>query len=405
MKIYNQINIKYVLLSVFAMIFSSFTLMAQVMPSKKEKIIHIPLAASRFDTTQRKAEFLTYKGVKAMKILPGPQRQTIPVTLKGLNFTNGTIEFDAMPIENDYENSLTVNFHQRDSYNFESVYLRTQVNETEQRTDALQYATFIHGVNLWDIMTDYRGDAVIYNQDWNHFKLVISGAQMLVYINNNDKPALKVSKLEGKYATGAISFDGEALFANLVIKPDQTEGLSAAEGFDLTDNDPRYIRKWQVTYPRYIDKGRELMEDDLPGDSTHWQPILAERLGFINLNRKFEGVEFTSYPKNIRYTWLKTNIHADVKHSIKIDFGFNKEVYVFINRRSLYNGKNEAGTRYQKNPGGRMDVSNYTLEVPLKQGDNELLIGVASPLYGWGIVSRVEDLNGITIQNATEKNP
>lgn len=35
-------------------------------------------------------------------------------------------------------------------------------------------------------------------------------------------------------------------------------------------------------------------------------------------------------------------------HSIKIEFGFNKEGYVFINRRSLYNRKNEEGTRYQK---------------------------------------------------------
>lgn len=50
-----------------------------------------------------------------------------------------------------------------------------------------------------------------------------------------------------------------------------------------------------------------------------------------------------------------------------------------------------------------MEVSNYTLEVPLKQGDNELLIGIASPLDGWGLVSGVEDLNGITVQNTTEK--
>ena len=56
------------------------------------------------------------------------------------------------------------------------------------------------------------------------------------------------------------------------------------------------------------------------------------------------------------------------------------------------------------NPGGRVDVSNYILEVPLQQGDNQLLIGIDSPLEGWGMVTRMQNLDGITIQNGTDKN-
>ncbi|MBB6130008.1 hypothetical protein [Mucilaginibacter lappiensis] len=399
------VPIRYSLLTFLAFIVSCWGLAAQVKPSKKKKIILIPFEASRFDTSKRKAEFLVYKGLKVMKALPMADREEMPVTLKGVNFTNGTIEFDAKPIENDYVNDLIINFHQKDIYNYESVYLRTRLNETEQRGDAMQYTPYIHGNNIWDLMTPYRGDAVIHNQDWNHFKLVISGMQMLVYINHSVKPTMKVSRLEGNYTTGAISFNGEALFANLIIKPDETEGLSPAEGLDITDNDPRYIRNWQVTYPQYLEKGHELTEDDLPKDTTQWQPIVAERRGIINLSRRFEGEEFTSYPKRNRYTWLKTTIKADIKRSIKIDFGFNKEVYVFINRKLVYNGKNGAGKLYEKNPGGRVDVSNYILEVPLKQGDNELLIGIANQIEGWGMVARLENLDGVTIQNGTDKNP
>jgi hypothetical protein len=43
----------------------------------------------------QKAEFTTDKGVKAMKILPGNKQ----VVVKGLTFTNGTIEFDTQPVD------------------------------------------------------------------------------------------------------------------------------------------------------------------------------------------------------------------------------------------------------------------------------------------------------------------
>ena len=372
---------------------------AQTHSSVQGKIIRIPFEASRFDTSQRKAEFLTYKGVHVMKILPFSSRQTRPILLKDFNFTNGTIEFDARPVEGNYTDEMAINFHQKDNFNFESLYLRTQENESVQRDDAIQYTPVISSVNLWDVMTPFRGYALIHNKDWNHFKLIISGAQMLVYINSRDTPALVVSRLEGNYAAGGISFDGEAIFANLVIRPDQTEGLSPAAGFDLTDNDPNYIRRWQVSYPRKLDIGQQLTEDDLPGDTVKWMPITAERRGLINLYRKFESTELTSYPVNNRYVWLKTVVKSSAKQTVKVDFGYSKEVYVFINKRLLYEGKNEAGQRYAKNPGGRIAVTNATIEIPLNQGDNEIIIGIAAPLYGWGIMARVESLTNLNIAN------
>jgi hypothetical protein len=252
-------------------------------------------------------------------------------------------------------------------------------------------------------MTPYRGYALIHNKAWNHFKLVISGLQMLVYVNSN-KPTMSVSRLEGNTITGALSFDGEATFANLVIKPGQTEGLSPDAGMDLTDNDPTYIRNWEVTKPRFIAKNQELTAADLPTDTTQWQPIKAERRGLINLNRKFEGPEFTSYPKSRRYVWLRTTIRSDKKQNVKLQLGFNKEVYVFINKELLYIDKNEAGEFYQKYPGGRLDVSNTSFNVPLNEGPNELMIGIAVKDYGWGIAARVESLRNIFIENGITTN-
>jgi len=362
------------------------------------KNINISFDTRHFDTTQRKVGFLTYKGLKAMRIFTSPTRQTIPVMLKKIKFENGTIEFDAIPSEDNFEDEIAVNFHQKDQYNFESVYLRLQADETSQRDDAIQYTPFINGVNLWDMMKPFRGYAAIHNTEWNHIKLVISGLQMMVYVNDLTKPALKISRLEGNDSTGGISFDGDAYFANLVIKPNATEKLSSFEGPDWTDNDPSYMRKWMVSHPKTLEKGRELTADDFPTDTAEWQPIAAERRGLINLIRKFKG-EQTSYPTERRYVWLKTTIRSLKRQHVGMQLGFNKEVYVFLNKRLIYIDKNSAEERLQKYPGGLLDIGNTEFELPLKEGNNELLIGIAVKNYGWGIIARIKSLDNLFIQN------
>ena len=358
---------------------------------------HITFNEQSFDTTQRKVSFLTYKGFKAMRIFASPTRQTNPVVLKKIKFKDGTIEFDAIPSPDNYEDEIAINFHQKDAYNFESVYLRLEKDESSQRDDAIQYTPFINGVNLWDMMKPFRGYANIHNEEWNHIKLVISGMQMRVYVNDLQKPTLKISRLEGNDSTGGISLDGEAYFANLVIKPGATENLPSLEGPDWTDNDPSYLRKWMVTNPKILAKGRELIADDFPTDSTKWESIVAERRGLINLIRKFKG-ELTSYPEDRRYVWLKTNIKSLKRQRVGMQLGFNKEVYVFVNKRLVYIDKNSAEERLQKYPGGLLDIANTEFELPLKQGDNEILIGIAVKNYGWGIIARIKSLDDLFIQ-------
>lgn len=369
-----------------------------VLGQDNPKNINISFDTQHFDTTQRKVGFLTYKGLKAMRIFTSPTRQTIPVMLKKIKFENGTIEFDAIPSEDNFEDEIAVNFHQKDQYNFESVYLRLQADETSQRDDAIQYTPFINGVNLWDMMKPFRGYAAIHNTEWNHIKLVISGLQMMVYVNDLTKPSLKISRLEGNDSIGGISFDGDAYFANLVIKPNATEKLSSFEGPDWTDNDPSYMRKWMVSHPKTLEKGRELTADDFPTDTAEWQPIAAERRGLINLIRKFKG-EQTSYPTERRYVWLKTTIRSLKRQRVGMQLGFNKEVYVFLNKRLIYIDKNSAEERLQKYPGGLLDIGNTEFELPLKEGNNELLIGIAVKNYGWGIIARIKSLDNLFIQN------
>jgi hypothetical protein len=206
---------------------------------------------------------------------------------------------------------------------------------------------------------------------------------MLVYVNRKNKPTLQVPMLEGDVIRGTLAFDGEAIISNLVVKPNQVEGLPARAGLDPFENDPRYIRNWQVSPPLTIPKGIDYSADLFPNKETTWEPIRAERKGLVNLSRRFGNSE------DRRIVWLKTTIPATTAESRKINLGFSDDVWVFLNGRPVYTDKNTFYYPIRKDPDGRISVENTSFSLPLKQGDNELLVGVANDFYGWGLIARL----------------
>jgi hypothetical protein len=106
------------------------------------------------------------------------------------------------------------------------------------------------------------------------------------------------------------------------------------------------------------------------------------------------------YPYNDfvrRIVFLKTTLHSDQERVCQIQLGFLNEVWVFLNGEWLYVDKNYFGTPIAKQR-GRISIGNSSITVPLRQGDNVLLIGVGGGFYGWGVMARVEELEGITFK-------
>ncbi len=110
---------------------------------------------------------------------------------------------------------------------------------------------------------------------------------MRVYVNDMVKPALEIPRLEGNTKQGSIAFDGQFILANLVIRPNETEGLSANVGVDLTNHNANYIRQFMISSPVELPSGRELTKEDLPKTDASFENILSERGGLINITRKY----------------------------------------------------------------------------------------------------------------------
>ncbi len=320
-----------------------------------------------------------------MKILSDVDK----ATLKDFNFSDGTIEFDVDPLDERFVGML---FRMADGNEAESFYLRVARAGNPVAIDAAQYAAVTKGVTLWDLLGHFQGPANIKKNEWNHIKLVVSGKQMIVYVNDLNRATLEIPRLEGNTQSGSLAFNGKSAIANLAIKPGAVEGLPAREGFDPTHHDPRYIRAWQVTDPQPLPKGREPYEEEFPRLQTTWQNIAAERRGLINLTRVLGGSE------SRRFVWLRVKLISVTEQKRKIALGFSDEVWVFLNRQAVFIDKNIY--RYpamRKNPDGRISTENSQFDIVLNKGENELLIGVANDFFGWGLIARLDNMDGIEV--------
>lgn len=349
----------------------------------------LPLTPEAWDFEAGKVSFIVHKGVPAIQM----NENSGTMLFRDLNFTDGIIEFDVEV--NQPQPFPSLYFRWKDAAETEHVYLRTGAATRKKAFDAVQYASVIKGVNLWDLQHEYQSYAPLKINEWNHLKLVISGKQLRVFVNNPDRPALEIPCLEGNTSDGRIGigtgFPGQSIFANIKVQPGVTENLSPLPGADLTAHDTRYILNWQVSATDSLPYGREVNAFMIPKETSGWETIKAERRGLVNLSRKFGGAKYR------QFVWLKATIRSDFNQLQPLKLGFSDEVWVFVNRQPVYVDKNIYFQNMRKSPNGRISIDNAGFNIPLVKGDNEILIGLTNDFYGWGIIARLENLDGIEV--------
>jgi hypothetical protein len=362
----------------------------------------VPLKAANWDFSAGAVQFGDSAGVARMKIVSGRGF----VVLRSCDFSDGTIEFDEIPTDPGF---AQVYFRWQDSQEAECFYFRTRRGAGHPYAmDGVQYTPIIKGTMCWDAMAHYQANAVFDQTTPSHVKLVISGKQMRVYVGPVGslgvssggaawtRPVLEVTELEGNTTHGTLAFAGLSIISNLVLKPGKVEGLSPVAGPDPVANDPRYLRHWMMTAPDSLPAGVDFSYALVPGAATNWEPIDAERLGLINLSRHYAAM------RSHRIVWLKTTVRADQARTCQLRLGFLDEVWMYLNDRLLYVDKNLFPQAIAKVPNGRLSLENATVVLPLRQGDNVLRIAVGSNFYTWGIMARLDDLEGITIERTAD---
>ena len=164
--------------------------------------ITITMTADHWQTKEN-AEFLRQLGFYhgLMRLNSGN------AILKGITFSDGTIEFDVHTIG---RGAPGIAFRQQDEGNFELLYLRPDPSCPAFRA-CIQYAPQTHGVLLWDLFPQYQTRAPLRENGWNHIKMVVSGRRMNIFVNDATSPTLEVGRLEGDAMKGGLRLRGQAL--------------------------------------------------------------------------------------------------------------------------------------------------------------------------------------------------
>jgi hypothetical protein len=150
------------------------------------------------------------------------------VWLKGIEFSNGILEFDARGEDVEGHSFIGIAFHGKDNNTFDAIYLRPfRFNDSDEamRSHSIQYIALPNFT--WRVLREKFPNKFEHAIDpspdpnsWVRIRVVIKDATVSTYINGNSEPSLVVEKVN-QINSGTIGFyvadTSGGDFANLTI--------------------------------------------------------------------------------------------------------------------------------------------------------------------------------------------
>jgi hypothetical protein len=309
--------------------------------------------------------------------------------LEDIVFSDGVIEFD---IAFGSERSFSGLFWRgKDGDNYEDFYMRPHQSGFP---DATQYTPVFNGLSAWQL---YHGPgygaavALPYDQ-WMHVKVVVSGTRGEIYIDS-DEPVVVMHELMRGATSGALGLKASELapawfsgFRYEAMPAPSLKGASppaapALEGL---------VQRWSVSSPFPEAALSDQQRLTVAGLEVTWSPLAAGIAGITNL-AQLAGVSDEANTVLARVT-----LRSEREQTIRVRFGYSDRVKAYVNGAWVYSGNNGYRSRDFRYLGtiGLFDE----IAVPLQVGLNELTFAVSESFGGWGILARILDSEGVTVQ-------
>ena len=367
-----------------------YGLFGSVVQAQPSQPLSIPPDSPRWEL-EGQAKATEYKGRKCLSIGGGA------ATLKDLELRDGIVDVDvATPASRGF---FGIQFRiAPDGSNAEWVYLRPHKSGLP---DAMQYTPVLNTGLNWQIYNGpgFTGAIEIPKDAWFHMRLEVVGPQAKLYVEDMDKPALVMSDLKSGVQTGGVAMAvliGETYFSNFRVR----ETPAAPWEPQRPPMPPDTLIRWSLS-PSYDALARDLERPLSPQerDKIQWQDVEAEPPGFVVINRYRDSphprVTFASdFSKRLdpqpgmRVVYARTSIVSERDEVRKLSIGYSDDVSVFLNDSILYRGRSAQNFR---DPGflGIVSPENDAIYVPLKKGQNELVLALSELGGGWGFICRL----------------
>lgn len=301
--------------------------------------------------------------------------------LKDVMFDNGVIEFDIA-----FQGSRCfagLMFRMSSESDYEEIYLRPHQTNNP---DALQYTPVFKGLSGWQLYNGpgFTNAVRIPYKQWIHVKMEISGTQARVYVGPSKRPALVINDLKHGKVKGWLGVKGPnnglAHFANFSFRHDSNLEF---EPVPEVQTPPGMLIEWDLSIPIKITQvDRENIPPEDQMKTLEWKKISGESTGLVDIARTHakQGAD----PECVL---AKTTIQSDKDQIKKLVFGYSDEVSIFLNGNILFRGNSQ----YRRRSSRFLGIAglNDSVFLPLKKGENELLLMVTEYFGGWGFICRL----------------
>lgn len=305
---------------------------------------------------------------------------------RDVRLKDGTIELDFATTGR--RSFFYVQFRMESDGEFEEIYLRPHKSGLG---DALQYNPVYRGESNWQLYHGEGGTAAvdIPRDRWVHLKIVLRGERAAIFVGDVKEPQLLVRRLARPVASGYVALrsfvpeggaEPETSFANVDVRPDAIDFVFP----DMVEEPappPSVVREWLVSAPFLTPDGPVTK---LP-TASGWKRLATEPSGLLVLLRHIARPK-----RGERATVLaKLTLDGGPGQEVPFHLGYSDEVTVFLNGAPLFT----ADDRYsfdRPRREGLIGLDQATLYLPLRPGENELVLAVTDVFGGWGLMGQVE---------------
>ena len=302
--------------------------------------------------------------------------------LADVEFSDGVIEVDiAVSGARSYPGIV---FRKQSDTDLERFYVRPH-RSNGAFSDALQYTPVFNGIAGWQLYSGpgFTNYVTMPSDEWVHLRLEVKGTQARVFVGEGDDPDLVINELKHGISKGSIGLmgpkDGTAFYSNFTFRAD--DGLKFDPAPEATVP-IGMMTDWELSGPiKYSQIDIEKSPEQQGMTDLTWQKVAGEESGLVDIAR-FLG----RAPGEPDFVWARRNLHAENDETGKLEFGYSDYVSIFLNGQLLYLGNSAYRSRSPEFAG--VVGLNDTLFLPLKKGDNELLLLVGESFGGWGFICR-----------------
>ena len=303
--------------------------------------------------------------------------------LAGLELTDGAVELDLCVTRERAFHGVVWRLESLDDY--ESFFVRPhQVGNP----DAIQYTPVFHGVSGWQL---YHGEGFgapirFPIDEWFTLRVVFAGSRAEVYVADLEAPVLVVGELKRNVTAGRVGIMAGGPGLRVAAFRCESGPVAMRAPAPPVTRPVGTVPAWWVSDPF----GEEAVRGGAPIDLAPrtWTRLAAEPSGLADLARVNGIVE----ERNT--VFARATIRSASTQTKAMELGFSDRVVVYLNGTALFSGDDTYRSRDYRFLGsiGYWD----TLFLPLREGENELVVAVSESFGGWGIQARFPDPDGVS---------